>query len=123
MTFNDWIEIYVVSDDTVYLGDYSIIDDNIEREPIILPDIILGPGEFIVILATDEKPEDGSYYVPFRLGADDSVILYYKDSDIADVLDWEEGDAPSGYSYGCLPDGSKNVQILDPTPGAPNKGL
>jgi hypothetical protein len=119
---SDWIELYVISDDPVYLGDYSIVDDNIEREPITLPDITLDPNEFIVILATYEEPEDGSYYVPFRLGVDDSVTLY-KDSNIVDVLDWEEGDAPSGYSYGRLPDGTKEVQTLIPTKGQANEGM
>jgi hypothetical protein len=119
---NDWIELYVNGNDSVYLGDYSIVDDNIEREPITLPDTTLYPEEFIVILATYEEPEDGSYYVPFRLGSDDCVTLYFG-TDIVDILDWVEGDAPSGVSYGLLPDGTGDAQSMIPTPGAPNSGF
>ncbi|MGA1841339.1 MAG: lamin tail domain-containing protein [bacterium] len=123
---SDWIELYVDSNDSVYLGDYALVDDAEGRELAPLPDdITLEPGEFFVILATDEKPEDDSYYVPFRLGADDCVTLYM-DSNIVDVLDWEDGQASEGYSYGCFPDGTKldgtkELWTLTPTPGQPNK--
>ncbi|MGA1870703.1 MAG: lamin tail domain-containing protein [bacterium] len=117
---NDWIELYVVGDEAVYLGDYALVDDNEDREPTFLEDIILQPGEFILIQATDDEPEDDSYYVPFTLGSDDSVTLYCG-TDIIDVLDWEAGDAPSGYSYGRFPDGAGWTQMLLPTPNAMNE--
>jgi hypothetical protein len=119
---SDWIELYVIGNDSVYLGDYSLVDDAAGRELAPLPEIILGPGKFIVILATDEDPNDGSYYVPFGLGADDSLTLYMN-SNIVDVLDWVDGDATIGYSYGRLPDGTKEVQTLIPTKGYANEGV
>ena len=103
---NDWIELYVTGEDPVYLGDYSLVDDDKKHTPAPLPDITLEPGEFFLIQATDKEPEDGSFYVPFKLGSDDCVTLYYLDSNIADVLDWATGDAPIGTSYGRLPDGT-----------------
>jgi hypothetical protein len=125
---SDWLELYVDSNAPVYLGNYALVDDAAGREPEPLPNITLGPGEFFVIFATDKDPGDGSYYVPFGLGADDSLTLYYKDSNVVDVLDWEDGDSQSGFSYGCLPDGTKfdgtkELQILIPTPGQANKGV
>ena len=75
-------------------------------------------SEFIVIQATDETPGDG-LFVPFRLGTDDSVTLYYG-FDIMDTLDWEDGDAPEGYSFGRFPDGATSVRTLTPTPGQAN---
>ena len=119
---NDWIELYNIGEHIVYLEDYSLVDDNPEHDPVALPNNILEPGKFIVIPATDEEPQDDTFYLPFRLGADDSVTLY-QDLDIIDVLDWETGDAPSPYSYGRLPDGAKNVQTLIPTRGMVNIGV
>ncbi|MGA1875988.1 MAG: lamin tail domain-containing protein [bacterium] len=116
----DWIELYVTGHEPVYLGDYSLVDDNETHEPALLPDITLQPGQFFVILATAGEPGDGSYYVPFGLGSDDGVTLYRED-DIVDVLDWLDGDAPFGSSYGRLPDGSGVAQTLTPTPGESNR--
>ena len=115
----DWIEFYVSGTESINLNDYTIIDDNEESEPAALPTVILSPGEFYIVLATDEAPEDGSAYVPFKLGSDDCVSLFAGD-DLIDKLDWEDGDALIGYSYGCVPDGSENAQTLSPTPGYEN---
>jgi hypothetical protein len=119
---SDWIELYNTGEDVVYLEYYALVDDNPEHDPVELPDIMLEPGEFIIIQATVVAPGDGSFYVPFGLDADDSVTLY-QDSDIVDMLDWRAGDAPTGYSYGRFPDGMENRQALIPTPGQPNKDV
>jgi len=119
---NDWIELFNAAEYAVYLRDYALVDDNIEREPVPLPDIILEPGQFIVIQATDEAPEDGSDYVPFRLGTDDRIVLYWGLT-IIDVLDWELNEAPAGYSYGRFPDGIGVACTLIPTPNAINQEI
>lgn len=116
---SDWIEFYVSGTETINLGDYAVIDDNEETELAALPDVTLAPGEFYVVFATDEAPADGSPYVPFKLGSDDSVSLFHED-DLIDKLDWEDGDALMGYSYGRYGDGSENTQTLSPTPGLEN---
>jgi len=118
---NDWIELYAV-EGSVDLANYSLVDDNSEHIPQALPDISLAEGEFIVIQAIDESdtpPEDG-YYVTFKLGNDDAVTLFKNDEQV-DQLDWDEGDAPEGFSYGLFADGTGSVQILSPTPGAVNQ--
>lgn len=116
----DWIELYASGDVSVSLSDYSLIDDSEDAEKASLPDVTLAPGEFFVVLATDEAPDDGSAYVPFKLGADDAVYLYKGESAVS-VLDWDDGDAPEGYSYGRLPDGYGDAITLAPTPGAANQ--
>lgn len=121
-TGSDWIEFYNVGEQAVYLGDYSIVDDNEAHEPVILPPILLETGQYIVIQATDNEPADGSWYVPIRLGSDDGLTLYHG-PDIIDVLDWGVDDAPIGYSFGRLPDGTKELQTLMPTPGQANQGV
>ena len=116
----DWIEFYVSGTESINLSNYTVVDDKEGREPAALPNVTLTPGKFYVVLATDEAPEDGSAYVPFKLGSDDCVSLFTGDN-LIDKLDWEDGDALIGYSYGCYPDGSKNTQTLSPTKGAANE--
>jgi len=117
---NDWIELYAL-EGPVNLSSYSIVDDSTEHAAQALPDITLAQGDFIVIQAIDENdtpPTDG-YYVTFKLGSDDAVTLF-KDDVQVDQLDWEEGDAIEGTSYGLFIDGSGSEQTLSPTPGEAN---
>jgi spore coat protein CotH len=116
----DWIEFYVSGTETINLSDYTVVDDSDGREPAALPNVTLSPGEFYVVLATDEAPEDGSAYVPFKLGSDDSVSLFQED-DLIDKLNWEDGEALIGYSYGRYWDGSEKTETLSPTPGYENE--
>ena len=120
---NDWIELYV-TEGTVSLRDYTIVDDDADREPQELPDVSLSAGDFYVIEAIDEEdecPED-SYCVSFKLGSDDSVTLFNDEVQV-DSLDWAEGEADEGDSYGLLPDGSGTAQTLSPTKGAANEAM
>lgn len=117
---NDWIELYVTSG-SVDLSSYTLVDDNAERDPQALPQVTLSEGEFLVIQAIDEEdtpPADG-YYVTFKLGSDDAVYLY-NDGTLVDTLDWEEGEALEGFSYGLFVDGTGSAQTLTPTQGSAN---
>ncbi|WP_168161221.1 CotH kinase family protein [Desulfatibacillum aliphaticivorans] len=117
---DDWIEFYASGSEAVNLSDYSVVDDSDGRELAALPDVTLSPGEFYVIAAADDAPEDGSDYVPFKLGSNDCVSLF-KGDDLIDQLEWDDGDALIGYSYGRYADGSEKVQTLSPTPGYENE--
>ncbi|MFL3652664.1 MAG: CotH kinase family protein [Pseudoalteromonas sp.] len=120
-TTYDWIELYA-TEDIADLSVFSLIDDNADREPQALPAVSLSQGEFIVIQAIDETdtPPDNGYYVTFKLGSDDAVTLY-EDGTAISVLDWEEGEAAEGFSYGLYTDGTGTAQILTPTEGAANQ--
>jgi len=118
---NDWIELYA-TEDGVNLADYSLTDDKDDRVAQVLPEATLNQGDFVVIQAIDEEdtpPSDG-YYVTFKLGNDDAVILYQNGTEV-DQLDWEEGDALEGSSYGLYTDGTGSAQTLLPTPSAANE--
>ena len=120
-TTYDWIELYA-TEDIADLSVFSLVDDNTDREPQALPAASLSQGEFIVIQAIDETdtPPDSGYYVTFKLGSDDAVTLY-EDGTAISVLDWEEGEAAEGFSYGLYTDGTGTAQILTPTEGAANQ--
>lgn len=120
-TTYDWIELYA-TEDIADLSVFSLVDDNANREPQALPAVALSQGEFIVIQAIDETdtPPDSGYYVTFKLGSDDAVTLH-DDGTAISVLDWEEGEATEGFSYGLYTDGTGTAQTLTPTEGAANQ--
>jgi spore coat protein CotH len=111
---SDWIEIQVIGQQQVNLKGFTLADSN--NAPTSLPDITLESGQFLVILATDEAPEDGSYYVSFKLGDNDSVTLAYN-GQVLDSMSWVDADVKSGRSYG---DYKGELQRLYPTPNASN---
>ena len=116
----DWIELYAVSD-IADLSIYSVVDDNESHTAQALPAVALTAGEFIVVQAIDDAdtpPTDG-YYVTFKLGGDDAVTLFKNDVQV-DVLDWSDGDAPLGYSFGLYPDADGSAITLSPTQGLAN---
>ena len=116
----DWIELYAVSD-IADLSIYSVVDDNESHTAQALPAVALAAGEFIVVQAIDDAdtpPTDG-YYVTFKLGGDDAVTLFKNDVQV-DVLDWSDGDAPLGYSFGLYPDADGSAITLSPTQGLAN---
>jgi len=117
----DWVELYATAD-IADLSVFSLVDDNADREPQALPAVSLSQGEFIVIQSIDETdtPPDNGYYVTFKLGSDDAVTLYEDDTAVS-VLDWEEGEAAEGFSYGLYTDGTGTAQTLTPTEGAANQ--
>jgi hypothetical protein len=117
---HDWIELYV-REGAVDLSTFTLTDDDADREPQALPQVTVNAGEYIVIQAIDEEdtpPEDG-YYVTFKLGSDDAVTLFENGTQIAQ-LDWADGDAAEGYSYGLLTVDAGTAQTLTPTEGAAN---
>jgi len=117
----DWIELYVASG-SVNLSDYSLVDDKEDRVAQVLPDVTLNQGEFVVIEAIDEDdtPPENGYYVTFKLGSSDAVTLFEQGVTVHQ-LDWDDGDALEGTSYGLLIDGTGSGQTLSPTPGTTNQ--
>jgi spore coat protein CotH len=118
---NDWIELYAGAD-IADLSIYSIVDDSTSHSAQALPAIAMSAGEFLLIQAIDETdtpPADG-YYVTFKLGGDDAVFLYENDT-LINELDWQDGDAEEGYSYGLYVDGTGTPQTMLPTPGEANQ--
>lgn len=115
----DWIELFILGTGSVLLSDYTLVDAGIDHIPAALPAITVNAGDYVVVWAMDDAPADGSPYVPFKLGKDDSVTLASAE-EIIDSLSWVDGDAPAGTSYGRYPDGTGGFQTLAPTPGLPN---
>lgn len=118
---DDWIELYV-TEGTVNLSDYTLIDDNEESELQSLPDLELSAGEFVVINAIDAEDasdQEDDLWVGIKLGSSDTVQLHRGDQ-MVDEVSWDKGEALKGFSYGRYSDGVGSLQTLTPTPGDTN---
>lgn len=116
----DWFELYASGSEPVLLSDYQVRDGADDRELITLPAVTLNPGEYLVIFATDDEVQVGQYSVPFKFSSNDRAQLYLE-GEIIDDLDWDDGEAPAGYSFGRYPGPQSAGQLLIPTPGYLNK--
>ena len=115
----DWVELLAVGPSPVHVGDYYLVDGNPDHAPARLPDVILAPGAYLVVRATDDEYEDR---VPFKLGKSDALILTLGAlGPEIDRTSWVEGDAPEGLSWGRFPDGTGPFVTQIPTRGEPNQ--
>ena len=82
----DWIELYVSGTGSVFLGDYTITDEN--NKLFQLPEITLGSGEYYRVYATTDQLENAET-VSFKLGSSDQLSLFQGD-DLIDQLIWKK---------------------------------
>lgn len=111
----DWIELFVKGEQSIVLDGYSLIDENDEHTPYMLPNITLQPGEFFYI----EKGELPNGF-DFGLGKNDCVKLLYNDVVVHELV-WSDEQTRDGASFGLYPDGEGMTQALDPTPNGGNR--
>jgi hypothetical protein len=119
--FEDWIELFNAGGEAVQLGGYGLSDRIDEPFQWILPDTVLGAGQFVVVWASGkDRRLDGVLHANFRLSvAGEDVILTAPDSSTVDHL--APIAIPRDVSYGRAPDGTSRWQFfVTPTPGAPN---
>lgn len=117
--YYDWIELKNNSNDTIRLSDYYISTTTNNAQMYQLPDIILEPDQYFILMASgDTSLSNKSYYhTNFKISDRESLYLYEK-NDIVDSVFIAE--IPTGYSFGR---GSKNgfFYMENPTPKAENK--
>lgn len=110
----DWVELYNQGNSPVCLGDYFIQDST--GAPSRLPDVLLAPSEYYVLAATGDHPENDRLHLPFKLGAEDALKLFFGKHQV-DHLSWKRGEAKQGRSVGRL---NHQRTTLYPTPGYNN---
>ena len=117
----DWIELVVVGDQSVDLSRYQLVDSGAGHTPQALGPGSLAPGGFLVVYAAEDADTvpPGAARVAFQLGHDDALTLSAGELAV-DGLAWTASDVGPRRSFGRLPDGTGDPQVLTPTPGAPN---
>ena len=119
--FDDWLELYNASEDTVILDNHFLTDnpDNLTKWSFPESGLTIAPYEYLLIWC-DNDDEQGDIHTNFKLsGSGEFIALTNPDGEtIIDFLTFAEQIAD--ISYGRYPDGSEIWQLMDPTPEITN---
>ena len=120
---SDWVELQNVSDEALSLADYYLSDDVDERLLWQLPDRVLEPGSYFLILCNEEGSLQGEAPLcdAFSLSSTaDRVYLSRDDGSLADYVSLR--DIPYEGSFGRLPGENGWFFLPKPSPGSENFG-
>ena len=120
--YYDWVELKNVSRTALDLSEYYLSDDEGDYLKYRLPEIILSPGEYCVLLCTDTEPENSEYpTVPFKLDSKgEKLFLSHRDRVLCDWCVLER--CLYGDSIGRS-DGENGLFFFkEPSPGEDNTG-
>jgi hypothetical protein len=123
--FDDWIELYNVSDEDADLSGYYLSDNALHPTRWIFPDdpdsVVPAGGHLLVW--TDGDNNQGNLHANFRLRATGEEVGLYSPLSVGlDIVDRVEFDPmEQDYSFARIPDGGPDWTITSsPTPGATN---
>ena len=117
--YDDWLELYNLSEETIDIGGYFLSDDssNIEKWEIPTGTEISGNG-FLCFWADDDQ-EQGELHTNFKLSASgESIILSDMLGNIIDEIDFPVQE--TDISYGRYPDGEGEFIEMTPSFQEPN---
>jgi len=121
--FDDWFEIYNPNNESVDIAGYYLTDNlsnaKLAQIPTGKPETIIPPLGFLVIWC-DGTPDQGPLHVSFKLsGSGEQVGLYKANESVVDTFSF--GPQNSDISFGRIPDGTNNWQLIQqPSPGQSN---
>jgi hypothetical protein len=116
--FDDWIELYNGSSESIDLSDYFLSDNANNPTKWALPEINLQAGAFILIWA-DDGIEEGPLHANFKLSASgEEIILANNFGSAIDQIVF--GPQDNDEATGRIPNGTGVMQPVTPTPGASN---
>ena len=97
--YYDWIELYNNTDSDINLGDYTLTKDRDDIHMYQLPDKVLKPGEYYILMASgNTKLSNGNYtHANFKLSSGEGLLLYKDEKLIDSVFIY---DIPKDNSYG-----------------------
>ena len=97
--FYDWIELYNNSDKDINLSDYSLTTTSNNKSMYQLPNVILKPNTYYVLMASGNTNLSNKKYnhTNFKISDVESIYLY-KNNEIVDSVMISE--IPINYSYG-----------------------
>ena len=119
--FDDWLEIFSLSDVPIYLGNYYLSDNENIPDKWPLPDVWIQPGEYLIFWADGDEIQ-GDFHTSFKLSADGEFIGIFENAinDFALIDGYAFGPQTTDVSSARIPNGTGPFQSNVPTPGAFN---
>ena len=119
--YYDWVELKNNSGDTIVLSDYYISDDRDDYLRYRLPEVELGPGEFILLYCTSEALPEGYYAAGFELNSEnEQLYLATAEGELLDSVSLK--DIPYLGSFGRMAGENGWFYFSSPSPGSENSG-
>ena len=120
--YYDWVELRNVSDHDINLAEYALSNDPDKLHKFILPDVILEPDEYYIIICSGNGDLTTKKYVhaPFTLSRDEGWV-YLSRVDDGGCSDFVRiFDVPYQHSVGRTDGENGTYYFTTPTPGTSN---
>ncbi len=116
--YDDWIELYNNSNNTISLNGYFLSDESSDLTQWAFPDTSIGPNEYLIVWADDEEGQPG-LHANFKLSASgEEIVLVAPDTTIVDEVTF--GAQTTDLSTGRYPNGTGSFVLMNPTFAAEN---
>ncbi|MBP0962153.1 MAG: CotH kinase family protein [Oscillospiraceae bacterium] len=114
--FPDYIELHNCSDKSVSLADWKLSDKR-GGKAWTIPDVDLGPGEYLIIFADGKNRVSGELHTDFAISAGETVFLYNSKGAQTDSMTCTASQADTS----CVKSADGDVSVtLYPSPGYQN---
>lgn len=121
-TFPDWVELYNPGSVDVTLDDFALSDD--ADDPLkwtFSGGVALPAGGYLIVFC-DSDTNEGTLHTSYNLDQlGEDVVLSAPDGTLLDIVTYPL--VADDFSYGRIPDGSTDWEVMSPTPAASNAQL
>ena len=116
--YDDWIEFYNNSENTLSLGGYFLSDDSAEPDQWVFPDTTIAAGGYLIVWADNDEGQEG-LHANFKLSkSGETIILSNQDLNILDEVNF--GQQKPDTTTGRYPNGTGDFIEMLPSFGAEN---
>ena len=103
--YPDWIELYNAGTQPIALGGYYLSDDDGEPEKWTFPNLIIAPGEYLLVFASGEDKLDQYAHTNFKIAKEGEFLSLANPG--GNLIDFLQVPAlEEDQSYGRQPDGT-----------------
>lgn len=109
--YDDWIELYNRSNQTVDISGYVLTDNDLNLEKFEIPaNTLLAPDSYLIVWADEDKSQ-GDFHANFKLSASgEHLMLLNPDKEIVDEVTYTQQVTDSGYARVPNGTGAFNIQ-------------
>jgi len=117
--YDDWVELYNNSNSDINLSGYFLSDDSEDIMSWQIPaGTVISAKGYLMIWADKDEEQEG-LHANFKLSSSaESLILSDSDGSILDEVSY--ADQTTDISYGRFPNGTGDLQVMNPTFGLEN---